>query len=120
MFPDVQQAMQAGPAFILPLMLFSGFYIQLHSIGWWFRWISYISPIRWGFVALIKNEMKGLLFECPSPPLACPAPNGEAVITALGLDSEPSIALNLFIMLILLGGFLIGAFSFMWLTTKKR
>ena len=39
-FPDVQVAMQAGPAFVLPMMVFAGFYVKLNTIGWWFRWIS--------------------------------------------------------------------------------
>lgn len=62
-FPDVQQAMQAGPAFLLPLMVFSGFYVNLSGLGWWFRWISYISPVRYGYGAVIKNEMDGLTFD---------------------------------------------------------
>jgi ABC-type multidrug transport system permease subunit len=55
------------------------------TLGWWFRWISYISPMKYGFVALIKNEFSGLLLTCnPSVDNGCPPSGtypGEQIIT---------------------------------------
>jgi len=120
LFPDVQQAMQAGPAFVLPLMVFAGFYVQLDSIGWWFRWITYISPIRYGFVATVKNELEGLTFECPPAPAACAFPTGERAIQQLGIEDEGSVGINLVWNLLLVIGFLSMAFLLMWRSTRKR
>ena len=36
----------------------------MDNIGNWFIWIAYISYIRWGFEALVINEMSGLTFTC--------------------------------------------------------
>jgi len=119
-FPDVQVAMQAGPAFILPLMVFSGFYVSLDSLGWWFRWFSYISPVKYGYVALLRNEMEGQTFSCPPAPQECFAPTGEDAIANQGLTDQPDIGLDLFILLALLGGYLLFAFLFMWKTSKRK
>lgn len=118
-FPDVQQAMQAGPAFIMPLMVFSGFYVNLSSLGWWFRWISYISPVRYGYAAIIKNEMDGLVFHCNTGASSC-IRTGDQVIRSLGIENDPGVGVNLLILLGILGGFLLGAFYFMWKTTRKK
>jgi hypothetical protein len=118
-FPDVQQAMQAGPAFIMPLMIFSGFYVNISSIGWWFRWISYISPVRYGFSAVIQNEMDGLVFDCDQDATVC-VRTGEQVVRQLSLENDPSIGSNLAILVGILVGFLFGAFFFMFKTNKRR
>ena len=62
-----------------PLIVFSGFYINLESIGWWFRWISYISPVRYGCTAVFRNELEGHEFSCPPALEHCPVPSGEFV-----------------------------------------
>lgn len=63
-FNDVAVALNIVPAIILPLMIFSGFFINADSIDPWFIWISYISPIRYGFIAMVKNEFTGLDINC--------------------------------------------------------
>jgi hypothetical protein len=50
--------------FLLPLMVFSGFFINIDSIPVWFSWIQYLSPMRYGFVALAQNELDGLPIKC--------------------------------------------------------
>jgi hypothetical protein len=52
------------PMFLLPLMVFSGFFINIDSIPVWFSWIQYLSPMRYGFVALAQNELSGLDIKC--------------------------------------------------------
>lgn len=118
-FPTIEQVMQFGPAFIMPLMIFSGFYVQIDSIGWWFRWISYWSPIRFGFSSAIQNEMKGLEFSCHDAEGSACVRTGEQQLELLGFDDDPSVGLNIGILVILLGGFLMLAFTFMWRTTRK-
>jgi hypothetical protein len=94
--------------------------VKIDSIGWWFRWISYISPVRYGFIALVKNELTGLTFDCPAAPAPCPFPTGEQVLLQLGVEDEGSVGLNLLWNLLLLGGFLLLAFVLMWRATRKR
>ena len=88
------------------------------SLGWWFKWIAYISPVRYGFGSVIKNEMYGLTFSC-EPGQSC-IPTGEDQIRLLSIEDDPSVGLNIGILVILVGAFLMGAFAFMYRTTKRR
>lgn len=120
LFPDVQQAMQAGPALLIPLMVFSGFYINLESIGWWFRWLSYVSPVRYGYVGVMKNEMSGLVFSCDNTNgQPCRVQTGDQDLSLLSMENEPSVGFSIGILSILLGGFLIFAQLILLKTTKR-
>lgn len=46
LFNDIAVALSVMPMFLLPLMVFSGFFVNSKTLGWWFRWISYISPMK--------------------------------------------------------------------------
>lgn len=41
---------------VLALVIYTGYVIPTDQTGWWFRWISYINPIQYGFEALMVNE----------------------------------------------------------------
>ena len=41
-----QMAMTVMPVFMLPLMIFSGFFVNSGTIPPYFNWISYISPMK--------------------------------------------------------------------------
>lgn len=43
------------PIFIMPLVLFSGFYKNNQDIPMWIGWIQYISPIKYSFIGFITN-----------------------------------------------------------------
>jgi DUF1365 family protein len=44
---------------MLPMMIFSGLYINVDKIPQYFRWLSYISPMRWAYVGYCENEFPG-------------------------------------------------------------
>nr|XP_053612334.1 ATP-binding cassette sub-family G member 4-like [Plodia interpunctella] len=46
---DVETATYIGPITTLPVVLFAGFFIKLNDIPTVFKWIPYISYIRYGF-----------------------------------------------------------------------
>lgn len=56
LFKDTARATSLAPAFLLPLMLFSGLYNKLDSIPVWISWLQYISPFRYGLHGLLLNE----------------------------------------------------------------
>lgn len=35
---------------------YGGLFVNLSSIGWWFRWISYISVFQWGFEGNVEVD----------------------------------------------------------------
>jgi ABC-type multidrug transport system permease subunit len=118
-FPEVQQAMQFGPMFMLPLLVFSGLYVNLTTLGWYFRWLAYISPIRYGYGAVIKTEMDGLEFTCEAGASSC-IKTGAQVIRGLGIADDPTAGQNLMILTGVLMFYLSAGYFFMWRTTKKR
>jgi ATP-binding cassette, subfamily G (WHITE), eye pigment precursor transporter len=46
------------PTMLLPVILLSGFFKNSANLPDWIGWIQYISPIKYGFVALTTNETK--------------------------------------------------------------
>jgi len=61
----------AAPPIILPLMIFSGFFINTDSIPVYLDWIKYISPIKYAFQAYCLNEFQSLALSPPAPSLPC-------------------------------------------------
>ena len=44
------------PLIILPFVLISGFFKNLDNLPGWVGWIQYLSPLKFGFGALVLNE----------------------------------------------------------------
>ncbi|CAK7892680.1 protein Snq2p [[Candida] anglica] len=59
--------------FMLALLSYSSFMIQRPSMRPWFKWISYINPLVYGFEAMIASEFHGRKMECDGQYLT---PNG--------------------------------------------
>ena len=60
---NVNVALQFAPFCVIPLVLFSGLLINSHSIPPYFTWIQYISPIRYMYQEVYKNEFRGLTYK---------------------------------------------------------
>ena len=60
---NVNLALQIAPFCIIPLILFSGLLINCDSIPPYFTWIQYISPVRYMYQEVYKNEFKGLYYK---------------------------------------------------------
>jgi ABC-type multidrug transport system ATPase subunit len=103
--PTQQVAFAIGPLLITSLMIFAGFYINVGSIPPWFIWVYWISFFHYGFEALIINEFRGVIFQCPSPPQVCMFPTGESVIQNLSMtnpSSQPWIDIAIMIGILLI------------------
>ncbi|RKP14917.1 P-loop containing nucleoside triphosphate hydrolase protein, partial [Piptocephalis cylindrospora] len=48
------------PLLMIPLMMFSGIFVNLDEMQGWIRWLQWLSTMKYGYVALVKNEMDGL------------------------------------------------------------
>ncbi|KAJ3025449.1 UNVERIFIED_CONTAM: ATP-binding cassette sub- G member 1 [Siphonaria sp. JEL0065] len=66
MFESLEAALGAAPMILMPLMLFSGLFINNGSIPAYFDWIKYISPMKYAYEGLMKNEYGGLMIACRS------------------------------------------------------
>ena len=60
---NVNIALQFAPFCFVPLILFSGLLINSSSIPPYFAWIQYISPIRYMYQEVYKNEFRGLYYK---------------------------------------------------------
>jgi len=52
---DVKAVSAATPIILLPVILFSGFFKNRNNLPVWIGWIEYISPIKYGFISMMKN-----------------------------------------------------------------
>jgi ABC-type multidrug transport system permease subunit len=57
-FHDYAVANMAAPAIMMPLILFSGFYSNYETQPEWLKTASYLSPVKYGFEALLRNEFE--------------------------------------------------------------
>ncbi|KAL9655360.1 hypothetical protein ABK040_011201 [Willaertia magna] len=85
--PSFQVASSIFPIITTVLMLFGGFYKSLGTLPSYSVWLYWISPYHYGFEALILNEFKGRVFECPPLPSKCFYPTGDFVIENLEMNN---------------------------------
>jgi len=74
------------PAFMLPFLLFSGFFVTTDNIPLYFRWIQYISPIYYSLSSLLISEFSGLQLTCTAAQKingACPYASGDVVLSSV-------------------------------------
>jgi len=106
LFEDVSIALLVAPMVILPLMMFSGFFLNPESTPVYLQWIEWISPMKYSFAALALNEFSGLKLHCEPDQLRtissngtgapavqiCPISSGEAYLDNLNIQSFLTIA----------------------------
>jgi ATP-binding cassette subfamily G (WHITE) protein 2 len=57
--PSIDVANAAVPIFGVICMFFSGFLIRMESIGWYWRWLVYLTPTYYSFGAQMRNFFSG-------------------------------------------------------------
>ena len=61
---DISQANSIAGILVLSISLYSTYMIQLPSMHPWFKWISYILPVRYAFEAMLNAEFHGRHMSC--------------------------------------------------------
>jgi ATP-binding cassette subfamily G (WHITE) protein 1 len=118
-FSNLSVALASIPLIIIPLMIFSGLFVNLATLPVWIRWFQWLSPIKYGFVAFMKNEFDGLTIGCKDTDgPTCRPLAGDMVIDSYGFSDKGSIAVNM----IALGGFwiLLWALAYVGLWNAVR
>jgi ABC-type multidrug transport system permease subunit len=107
-FNGIGMALAVLPLLLLPLLMFSGLIINMGSIPFYFRWFKHISPMRYGYEALMKNEYKGLVFKnCDPMKELC---KGEQVLKVMSMSGGFSVYGNIGILFAIYMILMIGAF----------
>lgn len=57
MITDTKSVSIVTPVFMLPLIVFSGYFKNAGNFPQWISWIQYISPIKYTFSAFLQNEV---------------------------------------------------------------
>ncbi|KAK2624440.1 hypothetical protein QTJ16_006390 [Diplocarpon rosae] len=60
----MSQAMVPSSLFILALVVYTGFTIPMRDMVPWFKWLSYLNPVAYGFEALLINEFHDRKIPC--------------------------------------------------------
>ena len=83
LIPNPQIALQVFPLLFMPLMIFSGFYLNKENTPKYFIWVQYISFIKWAFQGIVLNEFTDVPFHCKGSEFrdvngtqVCPFTNG--------------------------------------------
>ncbi|EEP75711.1 hypothetical protein UREG_00558 [Uncinocarpus reesii 1704] len=60
----ISQALAFAGVMILAIVIYTGFTIQRSYMHPWFKWISWINPVSYGFESILVNEVHGRRFDC--------------------------------------------------------
>ncbi|KAI9159291.1 hypothetical protein H9P43_008631 [Blastocladiella emersonii ATCC 22665] len=115
-FDDLSVALTIVPLALLPMMLFSGYFAS--GVPAFLDWIKWLSPMKYGFAALVKSEFSGLVI-CPSAKddartQARGCQPGEDTIANLALEDQGSVAVNLIVMFAYWAVLLIASYFALW------
>jgi ATP-binding cassette subfamily G (WHITE) protein 1 len=118
-FPNMGIGLAVLPMILLPLMLFSGLYVNAGSIPAWLAWIKYISPTFYGFNAAAKNEFTGLeIAQCPAPfPSPC---SGTIALDQLSMNGSPTIAESFLVLAAIAIVLLTAGYIALWVLTRTK
>ncbi|RKP22687.1 P-loop containing nucleoside triphosphate hydrolase protein, partial [Syncephalis pseudoplumigaleata] len=96
-FSELSVALAVVPTLILPMMIFGGLFANVATLPVWIRWFKWLSLMKYGFVALAKNEFHGLTIGCGDdvPAEACRPLDGHTVIANLGIEDQGSVWVNI-------------------------
>uniref|UniRef100_A0A0L0P8N6 Atp dependent transporter multidrug resistance n=1 Tax=Candidozyma auris TaxID=498019 RepID=A0A0L0P8N6_CANAR len=79
---------------ILAALMYSSFMIQRPSMRVYFKWISYINPVLYGFEAMLTTEFHGRKMECSGANLVPRGPGYDSSRAACAFQgSEPGLSI---------------------------
>ena len=61
---QIAQALAIAGVMILAIVIYTGFTIQRKYMHPWFKWISWINPVAYGYECILMNEVHGLRYQC--------------------------------------------------------
>ncbi|KAJ3313222.1 ATP-binding cassette sub- G member 1 [Blyttiomyces sp. JEL0837] len=108
-FEDLETALSSAPLILMPLMLFSGLFVNNGAIPVYFDWIKYISPMHYAYEGLVKNEYTGLSITCAAsfPEVET---DGSVCISLNGMDDQFTIGLCVLLLAVMMISLIIVAY----------
>lgn len=85
-FDDVAMALAVLPLFLLPVLLFSGLFVNSGNFPVWLSWLQYGSPVRYSFSGLLQNQFNSYTFNnCDTRIQDC---SGQRALIQLGFGND--------------------------------
>ena len=85
-FDDVAMALAVLPLFLLPVLLFSGLFVNSENFPVWLSWLQYGSPVRYAFSGLLQNQFDSYTFNNCDPSIQnC---SGQQALNQLGFGND--------------------------------
>lgn len=99
LFNDLSVALALSILILLPFMIFSGLLLNIDTVPVWLRWIQWVSPMRYGFSALMENQFSGW-----------EKPGSDAYYRNSGVSTGLSLIGNILVLVALFASALFGAY----------
>ncbi|KAK7076882.1 ABC-2 type transporter, partial [Halocaridina rubra] len=115
---NLSVALAIAAPFIIPLMLFGGFFLNSGSTPVYLTWFKYLSWFSYGNEALLVNQWQGVQSIACSSNQTC-FPNGEAVLSFLHYENG-SITGNVIMLVILIVAYRTLAFFALVAKTYRK
>ncbi|KAJ2617517.1 hypothetical protein H4S08_000265 [Coemansia sp. RSA 1365] len=93
LFRNMATILAALPVMFLPFLLFGGLLVNTGNSTVWLRWLQWVSPIKYGYTAMMKNQFGGYVVDG--------VPIGDSYLEEVNLGPM-SIGVNI-IMVIVIG-----------------
>lgn len=133
-FPDVQIGLVVAPMVVLPLMMFSGFFLNPESTPKWLIWVQWISPMKYSFSAIVQNEFNGLSLHCTDTQYrqiivhtpageqiikVCPYTTGDQYVDQLNIQAFLTIPMCMVLLAVMAVGFTLLAYLGLVLVSRR-
>lgn len=113
--PDMNAALAVSPVTVMPLMLFSGFFVNVNVTPWEFRWISYIDWVKYAWEMIAVAAFRDAVYDDRNTSLSR-YPTGYDVITdRLGLQFT-----DYYRAAVVLGVWIVTFFTLAWVFLMRR
>jgi ABC-type multidrug transport system ATPase subunit len=131
LFGNITLAMVVLSTTLLPFIVFSGMIVNNHTLPWVFRWMPYICPTWYTFLAFARNELTDYIFPTCTPPkiptiikrampemyIDC---TGNSTLKINDLNLGPSYAVCLLALLSMYVVLMLAAYATLWYTGRVR
>lgn len=88
----------------------------MSSIPVYFVWLKWLSPMKYGYTALMKNEYRDWYYDTPAGRVT-----GDEVLEQLGLNEEGlTMSIDMAILFAMYIGLMVLAYCFLWRSATRR
>jgi ABC-type multidrug transport system permease subunit len=120
LFDDISIALAVLPVILLPILLFSGLFVNSGTFPVWLGWLQYISPCQYAFTGLVENQFpasaSNLFKNCDPSVEDC---TGQGALDRLGLSGKLPLGVNVIFMVVIYVTLVLAAYLVLLATVSR-